>query len=780
VKTPRFIRLLIPLLLASTPLLANTFPQSVASGDPGTNSVVLWTRVADPAAPPATDRPLTLEVASDPAMTTLVQTRTNLLARATNDFCIKVRVTGLNPRTRYWYRFTYGGTNRSPVGRTQTAALPTDPAPVRFAYLNCQDYIGRHYNVLADLARREADTLDFVVHLGDYIYETTGDPSFQTTNSPRSIVFDDLAGAKPLGTPTAPFYAARSLDNYRQLYRTYRSDPNLQRIHELFPMIVIWDDHEFANDCWGANSTDSDGREASELDLPRRRNAEQAWFEFIPTGVALSDTGTLFTAADLFPNTRIYRNFQFGANLGLFLTDYRTFRPDHLVPEDAFPGRIVIQEFLMQSILTTNWPALRTNFDAYIDLRVPANAVTRLTLSNIVAGAVLASGVTGTRATSYISNAIAGDFSVNYANLLFAGAGLTNLTITNVAALPRGLSYLLLGKTTPFGSIGSRYLLPRDTYRLLAGFLGFFSPTIQNALGTNQLTFLAQSLAASQARWKIVGSSVSFSPLGFNFADPPFPLPDNFPRDFRIALQLNADHWDGFPDFRQAVLGLLATNRALIISGDIHGSFITRHLPGGGLVVPEFTGTSVSSESFRDVVETSVAGQPLLATIPNLDELVAATDILVSDAVNKTGTAQMVDVNTQANGYVVVEASTDRVLTEYRHVPSSLVSTNLTAPELGPVLSGLFTTSQYVVTRDGATLGLRAVPNPNILTPVVLTNGAIVVRWAASQGCGLEGTATLGGAWAPVTNAALSVVGNQVVAAVPVDSAARYFRVRCP
>ena len=126
----------------------------------------------------------------------------------------------------------------------------------------------------------------FVVHLGDYIYETTGDPSFQTPDESRKILFRNLSAAIQLQANSgAIFHAARSLDNYRDLYRTYRSDPALRALHESFPMIVTWDDHEFSNDCWGSHATYLNGRE-DENDVERRKAANQAWFEYQPVDFA--------------------------------------------------------------------------------------------------------------------------------------------------------------------------------------------------------------------------------------------------------------------------------------------------------------------------------------------------------------------------------------------------------------------------------------------------------------------------------------------------------------
>jgi len=219
------------------------FPQSVASGDPRPDSVVLWTRIDNPDIPDA----IQVEVATDEAFTNVVFTR-QLTASADNDWCLKVLVEGLEAYTTYYYRFVYGTgavMEYSTVGRTKTAPTPEMAVPVRFAVAYGQDYIGRYYNTYLKLLVDHDEDIDFVVHLGDYIYETTGDPAFQDPTDERKIEFDDIDGAIPLGSEDDRYYAAASLSNYRDLYRTYRSDPMLQQVHERWPMIVIWDDHEY-------------------------------------------------------------------------------------------------------------------------------------------------------------------------------------------------------------------------------------------------------------------------------------------------------------------------------------------------------------------------------------------------------------------------------------------------------------------------------------------------------------------------------------------------------
>jgi phosphodiesterase/alkaline phosphatase D-like protein/2',3'-cyclic-nucleotide 2'-phosphodiesterase (5'-nucleotidase family) len=683
---------------------AQRFPQSVASGDPTPSSVMLWTRV-EPATPEAaaSDLPVQLQISTQPSFGTLVQDRADLLARVAFDHCVKVRADGLDPYTTYYYRFISGG-EVSPVGRTKTAPAPEQAAPVRFAVINCQDYIGRFYNTLAHLVLTESNQVDFVVHLGDYIYETTGDPSFQSGGATRAIAFADTNGAIRLGRADAPFYAAASLDNYRQLYRTYRSDSNLQRLHELFPVINIWDDHEFANDCWGANATDLTGRQV-DSNVARRHNAEQAFFEYLPIASGFDGQGVKVDASGLYPNARIDRNFRFGSLVELFMTDYRSFRPDHLIPEDAFPGAVPMTEEICSGLLGANWSVARASFDPYVNLDGSSNAVLKATATAILTGAYQAEGLTLAQAQGRAAAAAAGPVSVTYLNGLFQAAG-QPVPVTDLSTLPRGLSFVLLGKQRLFDQYGSRYLVPRDTFQLYAAYKGLSDPNSQNAYGTAQSTRLATALGTSTATWKVVGDSVSLTPLGFDFSHPPIPLPPGFPASLKVNLQLNADDWDGFPNGRQALLDMLAGSDAVVISGDIHGSFITRHNTSLGRIVPEFTTTSVSSETFREEVEAAALGNPATADLPGIHELVAATDLLVTDALNRSGQATMLGSRTDANGYLVLQATAQNLLADYRHIPAIYVESDQSTN--ASTLARICDSKLYAVTRS--TNGLDIAP----------------------------------------------------------------------
>ena len=166
------------------------FPQSVASGDPRPGSVILWTRVEDAEVNGDLELELELSLAEDfanPLGAIAVVT-----ASVEHDGCVKVRVTDLPEGEVVYYRFVYpkdGTLYASRIGRALSTPSPDADVAVRFAVISCQDY-SRWFNALHKLAEQE---LDFVVHLGDYIYETNGDPDFQIPLPGRTFEFDDSA-----------------------------------------------------------------------------------------------------------------------------------------------------------------------------------------------------------------------------------------------------------------------------------------------------------------------------------------------------------------------------------------------------------------------------------------------------------------------------------------------------------------------------------------------------------------------------------------------------------
>ncbi|MEZ4221364.1 MAG: alkaline phosphatase D family protein [Polyangiaceae bacterium] len=297
------------------------FPQGVASGDPKPDSVILWTRAVPDSG--SGDVVVAYQIALDEEFTEVVASGRETTNEST-DWTVRIKLVGLNPYTQYYYRF---GAERvqSDIGRTKTAPSADQDVNVRFAFASCQDYIGRYYHSWQALLETE-DPVDFVVFLGDYIYETNGDSDFQLTGGERQIEIPDGIEIEP-GSP--PVKAAKTLADYRGLYKQYRSDETLKKVHRLYPFISIWDDHEFANDAWQDHATDFNEAKGDEKSTARREAANQAWFEY-----QLADVE--WNADANFPDDlKIYRTLRYGKHMELVLTDQRSYRSDHAIPEKA-------------------------------------------------------------------------------------------------------------------------------------------------------------------------------------------------------------------------------------------------------------------------------------------------------------------------------------------------------------------------------------------------------------------------------------------------------------
>ncbi len=244
------------------PAIAVNFAHGVASGDPLHDRVVLWTRVT-PAGPLAQVK-LRLEVATDAAFRQLV-VAADCLASAEQDYCCKVDAAGLQAGTAYFYRFRAGAVS-SPVGRTRTLPQGT-LTEARFAVVSCSNYPAGYFHVYQQLAER-AD-LDAVIHLGDYLYEYAAD-GYATER------------AAEFGRLYAPDNRCEllNLQDYRRRYACYRADTALQQLHGRHPFLLVWDDHEIANDTWTGGA---ENHSAGEGDFQQRKLAAlQAYYEWLP------------------------------------------------------------------------------------------------------------------------------------------------------------------------------------------------------------------------------------------------------------------------------------------------------------------------------------------------------------------------------------------------------------------------------------------------------------------------------------------------------------------
>ncbi|KAL3425442.1 alkaline phosphatase [Phlyctema vagabunda] len=305
------------------------FTHGVASGDPYDTSVILWTRAAPtadndksnvtvegyvPLYSHETERYISVSTAPVCVDWKVAETEAfeDVVAKGTAftssdvDFTVKVEAKGLQPYTRYYYQFNIcDSNNTSPVGRTKTTPSKGDKLndSVRLAVYSCSNYPFGFFNAYGNPARK--DSVDYVIHLGDYIYEY-GNGEYGWGNSIDRI---------PL--PDREIY---TLYDYRKRLATYRTDLDLLLSHQQFPWIPVWDDHEVADNTYRDGSSELNNTEASFIKDggvsvdQRKMNAVRAYFEWMP-----------IRQVEMDDNLRIWRSFSIGSLMDLIMLDTRQY-----------------------------------------------------------------------------------------------------------------------------------------------------------------------------------------------------------------------------------------------------------------------------------------------------------------------------------------------------------------------------------------------------------------------------------------------------------------------
>jgi len=292
----------LPLAASTKPRFASDpFSLGIASGSPRADSIVLWTRLAPKPAEGGGMDPepcaIRWEVAADESFRRIVQ-RGTVVAVADRAHAAHVEVDGLEPGRDYHYRF-FAGDAASPAGRTRTAPAAGEGKRLRLAFASCQQYEQGWFGAHAHLARENPDLVAF---LGDYIYESSWG---------RAHVRKHLSGEP------------RTLEEYRNRYGLYKTDPDLQRSHAAAPWIVIWDDHEVQND-YAADR----GEKLEPEFLARRTAAYQAFFEHMPLRLSSLVGGSV----------RIYDRFEWGSLATIHALDDRQYRSYQVCPREGRAG----------------------------------------------------------------------------------------------------------------------------------------------------------------------------------------------------------------------------------------------------------------------------------------------------------------------------------------------------------------------------------------------------------------------------------------------------------
>ncbi|KAJ3023973.1 hypothetical protein HKX48_008587 [Thoreauomyces humboldtii] len=273
------------------------FLHGVASGDPLSDAVIIWTKVTG--SDPEID--VTYQLSTNNEFTDNIASGT-VSTTADVDFTVKVDVTGVEPATTYFYRFTAGpptNVTSSIIGRTHT--IPTASASLasyKLAVFSCSNMPAGFFNAYGGVVK--LDDVDLVLHLGDYIYEYA-----------NGAYGDGTA----LDRIPAPNVQLNSLSDYQTRHAQYKQDQDLMAAHQQFPFVTIWDDHEFEDDSWTGGSEGTD-----KTNLPqdptswnaRKLAAMTAYFQYMPIRAALIDGVG-----------KIYRNFPIGDLLDLTMLDTR-------------------------------------------------------------------------------------------------------------------------------------------------------------------------------------------------------------------------------------------------------------------------------------------------------------------------------------------------------------------------------------------------------------------------------------------------------------------------
>ena len=283
--------------LINKPLSAIEFKHGVASGDPLSHALIIWTRATT--AQSNFEVTVAWELASDSQFKNIIRSGREQTDKS-RDFTIKIDVQELAPNTEYFYRFI-GLQTQSPIGRAKTLPI-NNVEQIKMAVVSCSNYPAGYFNAYTDAAKQK--DLDVVLHLGDYIYEYPMG-GYATEN------------AEKIGRQLAADNSGEiiTLSDYRKRYAIYRTDQGFQALHAAAPFIAIWDDHEVTNDTYKSGA---ENHTPDEGDFFKRRAAAiQAYYEWLPIRPPMGEQ-----------SPQIYRTFDFGNLISLHMLDTRVIARD--------------------------------------------------------------------------------------------------------------------------------------------------------------------------------------------------------------------------------------------------------------------------------------------------------------------------------------------------------------------------------------------------------------------------------------------------------------------
>ncbi|MGQ3139696.1 MAG: alkaline phosphatase D family protein [Sphingopyxis solisilvae] len=279
-------------------LTHDPFALGVASGEPASDGLVLWTRAVGL----TEDVRLGYEIASDENFRAIVRSG-GIDAPAGRGGAAHLEVRGLPPGRPYFYRFHLGDAV-SRVGRAATVAA--NPERLRLALTSCQHWEHGWFSAYRDMIEQNVDA---VLQVGDYIYEKS---------------FGSGPNVRAFGAPDP-----LTLDDYRARHALYRTDPDLAAAHAAMPFIVALDDHEVENDYAGVHG----GVTVDPAAFLRRRTAAwQAYFEHMPLRPSAWRSGG---------SLQLFRRFRWGRLATVHMLDTRQYRSVQACSDEKRGGQVV-------------------------------------------------------------------------------------------------------------------------------------------------------------------------------------------------------------------------------------------------------------------------------------------------------------------------------------------------------------------------------------------------------------------------------------------------------
>lgn len=264
------------------------FPQGVASADPQSDAVMFWTRVVEKNKKPDFIE-VVLHISRDEEFKEVLLEK-NVKASINDDYTVRIFVDGLESSHYYYYRFIAVDGTLSRTGRTRTAPAPDELVAVNVAVMSCQHYGTGFFTAYKRLIHDDHNAvsdrkIDFILHLGDFIYEAPGYGGIISIRDGSKVDMVNRDGTqRVIGRMPSGNKSANTIEDYRYLYQTYLSDPDIQAARSLYPFVCIWDDHEVLNDYWQSYHPSGPIQHL-------KVNGNRAWFEYVPAALTYAEAG---------------------------------------------------------------------------------------------------------------------------------------------------------------------------------------------------------------------------------------------------------------------------------------------------------------------------------------------------------------------------------------------------------------------------------------------------------------------------------------------------------